>query len=347
MTAILAVSTLTLLSSFICSLFEAVLYTLTHTKIELMKSQNLFGAHKLGQLRSEIEEPIAAILTINTITHTAGSAWCGALVGIEFGNAYVGVFAAIFTLAILFITEIVPKSLGVKFATSIGPWIAWPLQGMIWMVWPIVQICRVLMDLLTGAKSPSAPTEDEIMIMTRLAMQGGKLRPQELRWVENALKLDRVKADDLMTPRTVVYSLPIDLPLADVTQHSEHWVHSRIPLVDERDPEHILGLVYRREIFDALAQGKKEGTLRDLMHEIDFVPETMRGHELLDKFIKERKHMVAVISEHGGFEGVVTLEDVLECLLGAEIVDETDKHTDMQQFARQKAQQRTKNTFES
>jgi CBS domain containing-hemolysin-like protein len=198
----------------------------------------------------------------------------------------------------------------------------------------------LLQEVFTGGSKPAPPTEDEIMSMSRLAAEEGELRPQELRWVLNALELDKVKASEMMTPRTVVYSLPADLPLGDVKARSEHWVHSRLPLVADRNPDNVLGMVYRREVFDSLVKGQGQGTLRDLMHEIDFVPRTMRGHQLLDKFIKERKHMVAVVNEYGGFEGVVTLEDVLECLLGSEILDETDKHGDLQQLARQRARER-------
>jgi CBS domain containing-hemolysin-like protein len=168
-------------------------------------------------------------------------------------------------------------------------------------------------------------------------LEKGRLRPQELRWVENALRLDEVRASELMTPRTVVYTLPADLPLSEVKHRSEHWTHSRLPLTEDRDPDQILGMVLRREVFDAIVKGKPSLKLRDLMHEIDFVPDTMRGHQLLDMFIMKKRHMVAVVDEYGGFEGVVTLEDVLECLLGSEIVDESDRHADMQQWARQRA----------
>lgn len=342
MAAIVAVASITLFFSFICSLFEAALYSITPTQVELLKRKNAMGAHKLAILRAQIDKPIAAILTINTIAHTLGSAWCGALVGEYYSQTAVGVFAGIFTFLILFLTEIVPKSLGVNYAHIVGPWSAWPLQVMIWVAWPVAGICGLIMAMLTRGKGANAPTEDEIVIMTRLALQGGTLRAQELRWVENALRLDKIKAYDLMTPRTVVYSLPADLPLSAVQERSDHWIHSRLPLTEDRDPDRIMGMVYRREVFDAVVRGKTDLKLRDLMHEIDFVPDTMRGHQLLDKFIQEKKHMVAVLDEYGGFEGVVTLEDVLECMLGSQIVDEHDRHADMQHLARQRARRSEK-----
>lgn len=340
MNAILAVAALTLTASFICSLFEAALYSVTSAQIEVLRSAKVYGAERLAKLREQINDPIAAILTVNTIAHTVGSAWCGALVGKYHGEYWVGVFAGVFTLLVLFATEIFPKNLGVMYAIRIAPWMSWPLQFMVWSVWPIVKVCSGLVALLGRSKELSAPTEDEIMMMSRLAVEQGQLRPQELRWVENALRLDEVKASELMTPRTVVYTLPADMPLADIRHRSEHWTHSRLPLTEDRDPDQIVGMVRRRDVFDAIVKGKRDLTLRDLMHEIDFVPDTMRGHQLLDLFIIQKKHIACVVDEYGGFEGVVTLEDVLECMLGSEIVDEYDRHADMQQLARQKAQRR-------
>lgn len=338
MTAILVVAGVALVGSFVCSLLEAALYSLSPSQIESLRSQGAANMDRLAALRSRIDEPIAAILTVNTITHTVGSAVCGALVGAYYGEYWVGVFAGVFTLAILFVTEIFPKSVGVRYAPDLAPYIVWPIQGMIWAVWPLVQLCRWMMAAVaSGGDHDRAPTEHEIIVSSRLAAQRGEIRPQEVRWLENALRLDQIKAEDLMTPRTVVYRLPADLPLSQVQHRSQHWVHSRLPVTDDDDPDHVLGVVYRREVFDAIVLQKPARTLRDLMHKIDFVPASTRGHQLLDKFIVEKKHMVAVVDEYGAFLGVVTLEDVLECLLGSEIVDEHDRYADMQQVAREKA----------
>lgn len=341
MTAIVIVALATILGSFFCSMFEATLYSITHAQVELLLKRRAFGADRLARLRANIEESIAAMLTVNTIANTGGAALLGTMVGRQFGDTGSGVFAAVMTIVFLFFAEILPKSIGVRFAYRLGPIVAWPLQVFIWTVWPISKTGQTVTRLLIGRHEHSAPTEDEIVVMTRLAAKHGDLLPQEMRWVENALRLDNVKAHEIMTPRTVVYTLPADLPLARVRQHSEHWVHSRLPLTEDREPDHIVGMVYRRDVFDALVRGERELTLRDLSRPIDFVPDSMRVHQLLDKFIKEKTHIVCVVDEYGGFEGVVTLEDVLECLLGSEIVDEHDRHADMQQLARQRALHRT------
>lgn len=336
MTGILVVAGVTLLASFLCSLFEAALYSITPSQLEVLRRQGSRGARRLAQLRSEIEEPIAAILTVNTVAHTIGSAWCGAMVSAEYGGseAAVAVFAAVFTLAVLLLTEIVPKSIGVRFAPLLGPHVGLPIQIMIWLSLPVARPAKWMMSRLTGGRAGSGPTEEEVEVFSGLAARSGAMRPEEHRWVQNALRLDRFTAGDLRTPRTVVDTLPADTPLEELRDISRNWVHSRIPLTREGDADQVVGMVYRRDVFDALVAGRLDLTLADLMVPIRFVPETMRANDLLDLFIRERTHLVAVADEYGGFEGVVTLEDVLECLLGAEIVDEHDAVENLQELAR-------------
>ncbi len=329
---IVLVAGITLLASFLCSLFEAALYSITPSQIEVLKQRGAPGGRRLARLREDIEGPIAAILTVNTIAHTVGAAWCGAMVGAHFGSTAVGVFAAIFTVLVLAVTEIIPKSLGVRYAAALGPKIVWPLQLMIWSVWPIVWVAERSMRLLTGRAGPVEPSEEEVVLFSRMAERSGSVRKEEHRWVENALRLDRVSAGDLRTPRTVVDMLSADERVGDVVDRGS-WAHSRVPVTDGGDPDRIIGLVHAREVFAAAIAGRESERLRDLTHPIEFVPETMRAHELLNLFLQKRKHMVAVADEYGGFEGVVTLEDVLECLLGQEIVDESDEIEDMQQLA--------------
>lgn len=333
---ILTVAGLTLLTSFLCSLFEAVLYSITPSQLELLKQRRVRGARRLARLKTNVEEPIAAILTINTIAHTVGAAWCGAMVGQWKGSQAVGVFTAIFTFLVLALTEIIPKSYGVRYAQSLGALTAWPLQLMVWLALPIARPAKAAMHLLTGPRKHEGPSEEEVLLFSGLAAKHGRVRSDEHRWLENALRLDKVRAADIRTPRTVVETLPADRLVSEVRGQPSSWIHSRVPLVEENNPDDVVGLVYRREVLDAAVDGKDELRLRDLMHPIHFVPETMPAHELLDHFIQKRQHMFAIADEYGGFEGVVTLEDVLESLLGAEIVDEHDEHEDLQEIARQR-----------
>ena len=331
MTTLLLVAGLTLLASFLCSLFEAALYAVTPSQVEVLKQEGRSGSARLARLREDVEAPIAAILTVNTVAHTAGAAWCGALVAEIYGSAAVGVFAAIFTVLVLALTEIVPKSLGVRHAIRLAPLIVWPLQVMIWSTWPVVWVARHAMKWL-GGDAPAGPSEDEIEVLARLAARGGTVRPEEHEWVANALRLDTVKAADLRTPRTVVETIPADTLVSEVDVPG--LVHSRLPVTDGDDPDKVLGLVLRRDLLDAVLERPDAGLIvRDLMLPMRFVPESLAAHALLEHFIADRSHMIGLADEYGGFEGVVCLEDVLECLLGQQIVDEHDQVEDMQALA--------------
>lgn len=203
---------------------------------------------------------------------------------------------------------------------------------MTWGAWPVAKPAQILIQTLMGPAKPKGPTEAEIILFSRLGAKSGSVRDEERRWVENALRLDKVVAGDLRTPRTVVESLPVDARLSEL--RDTKFIHSRIPVIG-KDKDNVEGVVFLREVFDRLASDSGSERLRDFMHPLHFVPMSMPAHELLSKFFKERKHMVAVANEYGGFEGFVTLEDVLECFLGVEIVDEHDEHENMQQHARE------------
>ncbi len=330
----------TLVASFLCSLFEAVLSSVTPSQVEVLKKSGSKGAMKLAALRADVEEPIAAILTVNTVAHTIGSAVCGAMVGTEYGDKAVGIFAAVFTFLVLSLTEIIPKSMGVRYAKALGPLVAMPIQWMVWISYPIARPSKIVMRMLTGGgEGNHGPSEDEVVLFSELAKTSGRVRADENRWVRNALRLDQSTAGGLRTPRPVVTFLDADATIREVTENKEAWVHSRVPVADGGDPDKIIGVVYRRDVFKSALHGDADVPLRTLMQPLLFVPESMPAHELLAEFISGRRHMVAVADEYGGFEGVVTLEDVLEELLGEEIVDEFDEHDDMQAIALEKVKE--------
>jgi CBS domain containing-hemolysin-like protein len=334
---ILIVAGTTLLSSFLCSLFEAALYSITPSRIEVLRERGVRGANRLARLREHIEEPIAAILTINTVAHTVGAAWCGALVAERFGSAAVGVFAAVFTILVLAVTEIVPKSLGVRYAAQLGPAIVVPIRVMIWSTWPVVWMVKGVMAGLKGADAAQGPSEEEVAILARMAAQHGAVSSDEHRWVENALALDQVTAGQLRTPRTVVETLDADTPIQELVNMVEDWVHSRVPVIEGEDPDRVIGMVHRREVLDtALRPSGDERVLRDFLRPIRFIPESMPADVLLRLFVEDRTHLAAVVDEYGGLAGVVSLEDVLECMLGADIVDEHDQVENMQVHARER-----------
>lgn len=337
MTAIILVASFTLAASFLCSLLEAALYSATPAQLEVLKKKGVFGARRFAQYREHVEEPIAAILSVNTVAHTVGSAVTGAMVGEQFGSAAVGWFAGIFTFAVLLLTEIVPKSVGVRYAVRLVPFLVVPLRVLIVISWPVARPSKLLMSKFIGGSEADGPTEDEVIALSRMALKGGALTSREMRWVENALGLDKVSARDLLTPRTVVHSIGVEGTIGSLADVIRTLRHSRLPVHEGEDHDRIVGVVHRRDLYDAVADGVLDRPLRELVRPLDFVPDSMKGPQLLEKFIRGKRHMVAVIDEYGGFEGIVTLEDVLECLLGQEIVDEHDEHVDMQELARRRA----------
>jgi CBS domain containing-hemolysin-like protein len=334
---IVLVVLVSLAGSFLCSLCEAALFAVTPTRVETLRSRGIAGASKLAQLRGHIDVAIAGILTFNSITQTVGAAWAGAMVGGVFGNRWLGAFVPAFALTMLFLTEILPKSLGVSWASVVAPRVSWLIQGMIWSVWPLAKLSTLITRRITRRAPGQRPSEEELLVMADLAAEGGAILPEELRWVRNVLRLNNVTARDLMTPRNVVCSLPADLPLDRVQMRAAHWVHSRLPLVDDRDPGRVVGIVQRRAVFDKLISGDRTGALRDLMRPALVVPEHAPGHKLLEQFISQHQHLAVVSDSHDRLCGVVSLEDVLEYLLGRDIVAEHDRHPEMQRLARERA----------
>lgn len=333
MTLILIISAVSLMTSFLCSMLEACLYSVTRSQIETLRRKGDPRADTLLKVRRKIDDAIAAILITNTVANTLGAAWAGAMVRQHYGSAWLGLFSACFTASVLFFAEIVPKSLGVRFASVLAPALAPVLRLMVILLWPLVRICLLLTKIWNRGKKTSHGTEEDIISMARLIHGQGEIHAHEAEWVANALRLNDVTTWDLMTPNPVVARVPQSLPLKNTPIDADQWRFSRLPVCKEDEPDTIVGVVRRRKVFDALARDEFDQTIGDLMEDAEFVAESLPAHRLLDRFLKKRRHLFCVRDEDDQFIGVVSLEDVLEALLGREIVDETDLHEDMQALA--------------
>ena len=333
MTLLAAVIVFCLAGSFLCSIMEASLYSISRARIETLRRSGHRSGEILARMRDHIDEPIAAILILNTIANTAGAAYAGALVTDLYGRPWLGVFSAILTMAILFLSEIVPKSLGFKFSGRIAPALAWPLRIIVFILYPAVKLCVLITNSFGRRSRLSQVPEDDIISLASLSMRAGSIRMQEARWVANALHLDKVFARDLMTPLTVVRRVSADMPLKMTRTDADHWRFSRIPVFADNDPEQVVGVVQRRIVFQHLLEGDDEIRMKDVMSPPIFVEASTPAHELLNQFIKNRRHLFNVRSNSGQWIGIVTLEDVLEALLGTEIVGEQDLYEDMQEAA--------------
>lgn len=326
---------LVIIITALCSVFEAAFYSLPWSRIEQLRKANSPAGEQLFRLRQDVEKPITAILTLATVAHTAGASLAGVAAAEVFGHENLGLFAAAFTAAMLLLSEIIPKTLGVMYNRTLAPHIVGPLRVIVWLFSPVIWASGIVIRALGGKQRGPQATEDDIRAVVSLTRQAGLIKPDEELSIRNILSLDRKRVCDVMTPRTVVFSLPACLKVSDPEVKCGIWPHSRVPVYEDDDPEDVVGIVYRRQVLEALAQDKDDLRLADVMKPVRFILETVTLDKLLRKFLEARMHLFVVLDEYGGVAGVVSLEDVLEEILGSEIVDETDQVVDMRELARQ------------
>lgn len=320
--------------SFFCSVAEAVLLSVTLPYIALLKAEKRPAAALLLQLKKDINKPLVAILTLNTIAHTVGAAGAGAQAAEVFGSAAVGIASAVLTLLILVVSEIIPKTLGAHYWRKLAPMTAWSLKGLVWVLWPVVWLTELLTRSLIGGKHRSTVNRVELLALAELGRQEGTLAVKESVIMQNVLRLRETSVEAAMTPRPVVFAVPAALTVAAYFEQYKKKPFSRIPVYDA-ERENVVGFVLRDDLLLARAKGQLQSVVGDYRREIPKIPEQADLSRAFDRFLKERVHIMLVVDEYGGFAGILTLEDVLETLLGIEIVDEFDTSEDMQLLARQ------------
>ena len=320
--------------SAMCSVFEAVLYSVPISHIESLAQSGRKTGEILRSLRADVDKPIAAILSLNTIANTAGATVAGAAATKVFGSAWLGYFSAAFTLAILMFSEVIPKTVGVVYARALAPIVARPVQALVWVLRPLVWLTSLATRLVgQGQTGQDHVSEDELLVMARLGLKAGSLDANEAGVIENILSLESKTVKEIMTPRTVISSLSAGLTVSEVRALTEDpFVHSRV-LVFDKDADDVVGMVHRRDVLTAMAEGRLEVTLESMMRPVDFVAESVSLDRVLRILLERRQHLLVVIEEFGGLAGLITLEDVLEEILGHEIVDEFDPATDMRELA--------------
>ena len=294
----------------------------------------------LRTLRAHVDRPIAAILSLNTVANTGGAALAGAIAARVLDSVWIGYFSALFTLAILLFSEIIPKTAGVVYARRLAGPIARPLRFLVLVFAPVIWLSRRVTRLVAAGREADRVSDEDLLLMVRRGLRSGDLKPHEASVISNVLSLEVKTAGQIMTPRTVVFALHTDTSLADAAANTQLLQHSRVPVYDD-DPDDIVGIVHRRDILRAAAKDEFDTTLDQLMHPVHFVVETAKLDQLLRTFLEQRQHLVVVTDEFGSVSGIVTLEDVLEEILGREIVDEFDQVVDLRAFARQQRGGRT------
>lgn len=317
--------------SFICSVLEAVLLSISPSYIAQLKQNQHPAAEKLGKLKSDIDRPLASILTLNTIAHTIGAASAGAQAAVVFGSQWLGVFSAVLTLGILLLSEIVPKTIGATYWRQLAPGSASILNWMVWALTPFVWFSEQITKRLSrGSVEPKL--RDEISAMAMLAKESGEFAEDESRILHNLLNLPNVPVTKVMTPRPVVFRVDATLTVNEFLKEHQDCPFSR-PLVYSETKDNILGFVHRLELFKLQQRGRGEAQLGAVMRPIHVFLNNIALPDAFDKMLKNRLQLALIVDEYGTVQGLVTLEDVFEFLLGEEIIDEADKNTDMQELA--------------
>jgi CBS domain containing-hemolysin-like protein len=336
MTLFVLTVVLAMVISAACSLTEAALYSVRLPYVRKLAESGSPSGRILARFKENMERPIAAILILNTIANTAGAAIAGAEATALFGPGVLIGFSIAFTLAVLFISEIVPKILGVVYNRPVAHALALPLNGLVALFHPLLLLVETVSKQLRPRGPVIAFPEDEVRQMAMLSAEEGSILRFEAELVKNALALDQVTAKDIMTPRTVVQKLSRDSTVREASQEIKDWTFSRIPLYDPEDQEKWVGMVLSRDILNALAHDRFDQKLATLSRPLDFVHERTRGHVLLRDFLRTRRHLSAVVDEYGSVVGIVSLEDILESVLGQEIMDEVDVTADLQALAKKR-----------
>jgi CBS domain containing-hemolysin-like protein len=325
--------TLAITISAICSICEAVLYTVTASQVEMLKKTNHSAGAHLQDLRSDIEKPITAILTLNTIANTVGATVAGAAAAKLFGDENLILFSSVFTLSILIFSEILPKTIGVAYAFKLAPFITYPLRAMVFLLKPIVWLSRSMTKLLPKKVEESISSQ-EIQTIAALSRRSGDIEENEAQVINNILDLKHKIVREVMTPRTVTFSINEHITVGNaMATLNELSSHSRIPIYN-REPNNVTGIVMRKDILQAAVEGKNKLTLARFKQPAHFVPETAPLHRILIDFFDRRQHLFIVVDEYGTMTGVISMEDVLEEIVGREIIDESDKTKDMRELAR-------------
>ncbi|WP_118838487.1 CNNM domain-containing protein [Salinibacter ruber] len=319
--------------SFLCSVMEAVLLSVTPSYVAALEREGSTVGKRLHQFKENVDRPLAAILSLNTIAHTVGAAGVGAQAAVVFGEAYTGIVAGVLTLLILVLSEIIPKTLGAVYWRTLTPALVRLLTATIIVMWPLVKLSQGLTYLLSQDQDEAAFSREEFTAMAELGEEEGVFEEKESRILRNLFRFNSLRVKDVMTPRTVIFQMPECKTIGDVVEEHDEFRFSRIPVYDD-DPDDITGYVLKDEMLLRAAQEEFDVSLSEISRDILVVHETLALPDLLERLLDRLEHIALVVDEYGGVAGVVTMEDVVETLLGLEIVDEADSVEDMQALAR-------------
>ena len=321
-----------LITSFLCSIMEAVLLS---TPISYLRSKFENGDKSAGTMlkqKEDIDKPLSAILSLNTIAHTVGAAGVGAQAIVVFGEGYFGIVSAVLTILILVLTEIIPKTLGASYSKSLVGISSKVINIMVLVSYPIVVVSSIITKMLSRSKAELTTSREEVSALASIGTEEGIFAENENKIIQNLLKLKNIKVSEIMTPRVVVVTASEDMTLEKFLENKEFLHFSRIPIY-KTNKDNITGYVFRAMVFEKLAEDQFDLKLKDIKRDILTFRKNTTLFKAWDEMLAKREHISLVIDEYGGMDGITTLEDIIESLLGFEIIDEKDQIDDMQQYA--------------
>jgi len=327
--------------SFLCSILEAALLSLTPAHIAVLNERGSAIGRRLRRLKHDIDQPLSAILSLNTIAHTFGAAGVGAQAQVVFGSAWLSLTSAIVTLLILIFSEIIPKTLGATHARKLAGFTAFACVALIYLTWPLVQLSKLITRWLAPKERSPTVSREEFRVLARAGEREGVFQDEESNIFFNLIRFSAIRVEDIMTPRVAVSMLRCDRTVGEVMDSTSALSFSRYPVYADSD-EDIRGYVLRTDIMLAKAEGREETRIDALKREVLFVPEFISLQALFSQLLSRQEHFAVAVDEYGGMAGIVTMEDVLETLLGMEIVDESDTVEDLRHAARERWKERAR-----
>ena len=330
---------LALFISFLCSVLESVLLSTSISFLYVKEESGHKSATTFIKLKNNIDRPLAAILSLNTVAHTIGAAGVGAQATKMFGEIYFGIISAILTLLILVFSEIIPKTIGARYWRRLALASGVIISTMVIITFPLVIMTGYITKLFSRNKDELSVSREEISAMANIGKEEGIFDDKEYKIIQNLIRLKNVRVSEIMTPRVVVTAADENMTLDEFLRNKEFLHYSRIP-VYSKNSENITGYIFRQTVFEKLAEKETNLRLRDICREIVVVNELQTLLSLWEVLLEKKEHIALVVDEYGGLDGIVTMEDIIETILGFEIVDESDRITDMQQYAREKWNER-------
>ncbi len=327
--------------SFLCSLLEAVILSISPAYVNILIEKKPKAGKLLKQLTENIDRPLSAILTLNTVAHTIGAAGVGAEVQNlwpEVSSA-LSISAAIMTILVLVFSEIIPKTLGAVHWKKLATSSAFIIKSLVWILYPIVRPLEAISDLLSHGEGRSKISREEMMATVEIGKLQGTLLKQETRVIKNMLCLQSMRVKDILTPRSVLVAFQENKTFAEIIKEHNPIPFSRIPVYG-KNLDDITGFVHRYLVLQAFSQDKDNEKVKSIANEVHAIPDTKSVSSTLDEFIQRKEQMFLVVDEYGGTAGIITLEDTIETLLGVEIVDEFDTVEDMRKYALQQWEKR-------